>query len=104
MRSTRGTRRVGAGALPQKSARNGDKLFLALTEKASAKAEGKKEYKFEFFLASHITNDKYDLGPVVKCWRLGRVVDGNQSKNMITVCVDVESTTMERVQRAWGRA
>ncbi len=89
-------------ALPQKSARNGDKLFLALTARAEAPVL-KKTYKFEFFLASHITNDKYDLSPVEKCWRLGRVVDGNQSKNMITVCVSVEPVENPAIQlkREW---
>mgnify|MGYP006907105782 CR=1 FL=1 len=89
-------------ALPQKSARNGDKLFLALTERASA-TDGKKAYKFEFFLASHVTTEKFDLAVVAKCWRLGRVVDGNQSKNMITVSVSVEPVENAAIQlkREW---
>jgi|SaaInlV_125m_DNA_1040241.scaffolds.fasta_scaffold04798_5 hypothetical protein len=89
-------------ALPQKSARNGDKVFLALTEKASA-TEGKKTYKFEFFLASHVTTAKFDLDSIVKCWRLGRVVDGNQSKNMITLCVSVDpvADAALQLQREW---
>jgi len=89
----------------QKGARNGDRVFLALVSRpAAGAAEGKKEYAFQFFLASHVTLGKTNPNQIEKVWRIGRVVDGNQSKNMITVCVDVESTTMERVQRAWGRA
>ena len=88
----------------QKGARNGDRVFLALVSRPAAKVEGKKEYAFQFFLASHVTLGKTNPNAIKKVWRIGRVVDGNQSKNMITVCVDVESTPMERVQSAWGLA
>ena len=88
----------------QKGARNGDRVFLTLVSRpAAGAAEGKKEYAFQFFLASHVTLGKTNPNAIEKVWRIGRVVDGNQSKNMITVCVDVESMNMERVQRAWGR-
>jgi hypothetical protein len=88
----------------QKGARNGDRVFLALVSRPAAAAAGKKEYAFQFFLASHVTLGKTNPSEIEKVWRIGRVVDGNQSKNMITVCVDVESTPMDRVQRAWGLA
>ncbi len=88
----------------QKGARNGDRVFLALVSRPADGEEGKKEYAFQFFLASHVTLGKTNPNTIEKVWRIGRVVDGNQSKNMITVCVDVESIPMERVQRAWGRA
>jgi len=91
----------------QKGARNGDRVFLSLVSRPAAGAAGeagKKEYAFQFFLASHVTLGKTNPNTIEKVWRIGRVVDGNQSKNMITVCVDVESIAMERVQRAWGRA
>jgi len=88
----------------QKGARNGDRVFLALVSRPAAAAAGKKEYAFQFFLASHVTLGKTNPIEIEKVWRIGRVVDGNQSKNMITVCVDVESTPMDRVQRAWGLA
>jgi hypothetical protein len=87
-------------ALPQKSARNGDKLFLALTQRESG---DKWVFKFELFLASHVTTGKFDPDVVANCWRIGRVVDGNQSKNMITVCVSVEPVLDPKVQlkREW---
>ena len=86
----------------QKNARNGDRVFLALVSRPAD--GGKKEYAFQFFLASHVTLGKTNPNAVEKVWRIGRVVDGNQSKNMITVCVDVESIAMDRVQRQWGIA
>tara|TARA_Y100000768_G_scaffold262827_2_gene200434 strand:- start:22 stop:876 length:855 start_codon:yes stop_codon:yes gene_type:complete len=88
----------------QKGARNGDRVYLALTDSSAIETLRKKTYRFEFFLASHVTTGKIDLSSVIKCWRIGRVVDGNQSKNMVTLCVDVESVATESVQRAWGRA
>ncbi len=84
----------------QKGARNGDRVFLALVSRPAG--EGKKEYAFQFFLASHVTLGKANPNSVEKVWRIGRVVDGNQSKNMITVCVGVEPVEMERVQREWA--
>jgi len=86
----------------QKGARNGDRVYLALVSRPVA--GGKKEYTFQFFLASHITLGKTNSNQMAKVWRIGRVVDGNQSKNMITLCVGVESVTSESVRRAWGRA
>ncbi len=94
-------------SLPQKNARNGDKVFLALTTRPSRKVAGKSEYRFELFLASHITTGKTfaeGASEITMAWRLGRVVDGNQSKNMITLCVGVEPVydPVNRLQREWG--
>ena len=90
--------------ISNKGVRNGDRVYLALMSRPSDAGDGKKLYQFQFFLASHVTLDKLDMGPVEKVWRMGRVVDGNQSKNMVTLCVDVESVTLESVRSAWGRA
>ena len=102
--------------ISHKGVRNGDRVYLALVSVPAvavavdgdgdgAAVEEKRQYRFEFFLASHVTLNK--LGEdfkAEKVWRMGRVVDGNQSKNMVTLCVDVEPVALERVQRAWGRA
>ena len=83
--------------------RNGDRVYLALVGPATCWRDGKRRYRFEFFLASHVTLGKLkDEGPIEKVWRIGRVVDGNQSKNMVTLCVGVEAVSLESVQRAWS--
>jgi hypothetical protein len=90
--------------ISHKGVRNGDRVYLALVSEPTGDA-AKRQYRFEFFLASHVTLKK--LGEdfqAEKVWRLGRVVDGNQSKNMVTLCVDVEPVALESVQRAWGIA
>ena len=87
----------------QKGVRNGDRVYLALV--GESVGEGKRKYRFEYFLASHVTLGKLkNEGSIEKVWRLGRVVDGNQSKNMVTLCVDIEAVTLSDVQIAWGRA
>jgi hypothetical protein len=90
--------------ISHKGVRNGDRVYLALMSRPSDAEDGKKLYQFQFFLASHVTLGKLDMGPVEKVWRMGRVVDGNQSKNMVTLCVDVESVTLDSVRSAWSRA
>ena len=87
----------------QKGARNGDRVFLALVSRPAVGAADKKEYAFQFFLASHVTLGKTNPNEIEKVWRIGRVVDGNQSKNMVTLCVDVEPVTAEGVTNAWSR-
>ena len=88
--------------ISQKGVRNGDRVYLALVSESAA--ENKRKYRFEYFLASHITLGKLkDEESIVKVWRLGRVVDGNQSKNMVTLCVDVEAVSLASVKSAWGR-
>ena len=87
----------------QKGVRNGDRVYLALVGESAG--ENKRKYRFEYFLASHVTLGKLkNEGSIEKVWRLGRVVDGNQSKNMVTLCVDIEAVSLESVQSAWGRA
>ena len=89
--------------ISQKGVRNGDRVYLALVSESAA--ENKRKYRFEYFLASHVTLGKLkDEESIVKVWRLGRVVDGNQSKNMVTLCVDVEAVSLASVKSAWGRA
>lgn len=82
-------------ALPQKGARNGDKVFLALVKRPVPNKDSGVEvakYRFELFLASQVTTGKFDVNLLTEyAWRIGRVVDGKQSKNMITVCVGVEN-------------
>jgi len=73
----------------QKGVRNGDRVYLILKQ-SNADADGKHTYRFHLVLASHITNQKFlPDGSVMHAWSLGRVVDGNQSKNMVTICVGV---------------
>ena len=87
--------------ISQKGVRNGDRVFLALMSQDST--DNKRVYTFQYFLASHVTLGKVNLGQAEKVWRIGRVVDGNQSKNMVTLCVDVEPVTAEGVTNAWSR-
>ena len=87
--------------ISQKGVRNGDRVYLALVSESAG--ENKRRYRFEYFLASHVTLGKLkDEGNIEKVWRLGRVVDGNQSKNMVTLCVGVEAVSLESVSRAWS--
>ncbi len=87
--------------ISQKGVRNGDRVFLALM--STAATDNKRVYTYQYFLASHVTLGKINLGSAEKVWRIGRVVDGNQSKNMVTLCVDVEPVTAAGVTSAWGR-
>ena len=91
--------------ISHKGVRNGDRVYLALVSAPVDGDEAKRQYRFEFFLASHVTLNKLGADfQAEKVWRMGRVVDGNQSKNMVTLCVDVEPVALEAVQRAWGLA
>ena len=83
----------------QKGVRNGDHVYLVFTRSMLPEPQpnplppdykDRHTYQFGLALASHITLGK--LGPgtvVVRAWSIGRVVDGNQSKNMVTLCVGV---------------
>jgi len=73
----------------QKGVRNGDRVYLILKQ-SDADANGKRTYQFGLVLASQITTGKFvPDANVLHAWTLGRVVDGNQSKNMVTLCVGV---------------
>ena len=73
----------------QKGVRNGDRVYLIL-KRSGADDNGKRTYQFGLVLASHITTGKFvPDADVLHAWTLGRVVDGNQSKNMVTLCVGV---------------
>lgn len=73
----------------QKGVRNGDRVYLALNQ-SDADGDGKRTYQFGLVLASQITIGKFvPDANVLRAWTLGRVVDGNQSKNMVTLCVGV---------------
>lgn len=72
----------------QKGVRNGDRVYLIFKQSHSLKY--KRTYQFGLVLASHITTGKFvPDANVLHAWTLGRVVDGNQSKNMVTLCVGV---------------
>ena len=77
----------------QKGVRNGDRVYLALMALETSDPT-RRVYQFVPVLASHITTGRFrTYNPrsyVKKAWTLGRVVDGNQSKNMVTLCVGVE--------------
>ena len=70
--------------------RNGDHVYL-LFSKSLRDSNEKHTYSFGLVLASQITTGKFvpRHDAVIKAWLLGRVVDGNQSKNMVTLCVGV---------------
>ena len=92
----------------QKGVRNGDCVYLLFT-RSREDANGKRTYRFGLVLASHITTGKFVPDEnVLEAWRLGRVVDGNQSKNMVTLCVgvapvlpDAGLSIAEHLARAW---
>ena len=75
----------------QKGVRNGDRVYLILKQSdADGNNNNKRSYQFGLVLASHITTGKFvPDANVLHAWTLGRVVDGNQSKNMVTLCVGV---------------
>lgn len=83
----------------QKGVRNGDRIYLALMALEPLDTPNRHVYQFVPVLASHITTGRFraykprdtEAGEsyVKKAWTLGRVVDGNQSKNMVTLCVGV---------------
>lgn len=75
----------------QKGVRNGDRVYLAFVM-SEPDANNKQVYQFRLLLASHITTGKFlpTNETVGLAWCLGRVVDGNQSKNMVTLCVGIE--------------
>ena len=92
----------------QKGVRNGDRVYVVLL-RSERDAKDKCTYRFHLVLASHITNKKFlPDGNVERAWLLGRVVDGNQSKNMVTLCVGVAPVHPEAslmidamLQRMW---
>lgn len=83
-------------SLTQKGVRNGDRVYLVFSESVELDPENKRTYQFGLVLASQITTGKFKPAKNVKfAWTLGRVVDGNQSKNMVTLCVGVAPVTSE---------
>ena len=90
--------------LTQKGVRNGDRVYLVLSQSQPEPGD-KSTYQFGLVLASHITTGKFETRKppdatvgerkVVRAWTLGRVVDGNQSKNMVTLCVGVAPVVEE---------
>jgi hypothetical protein len=86
----------------QKGVRNGDRVYLVFTNDEED-ANNKRKYRFRLVLASHITTGKFlpTNEAVGMAWSLGRVVDGNQSKNMVTLCVGIEPM-WEGEHVGWG--
>ena len=85
----------------QKGVRNGDRVYLVFSRSAEPVKrpnpvpdgyQDRYTYQFRLLLASHITTGKFlpTDETVGETWCLGRVVDGNQSKNMVTLCVGIE--------------
>jgi len=95
-------------SLTQKGVRNGDRVYLVFSHSVKSDKE-KRTYQFGLVLASQITTGKFKPGANIKfAWTLGRVVDGNQSKNMVTLCVGVapvrsegDLTVDEMMNNAW---
>jgi hypothetical protein len=78
------------GLSNKKGLRNGDHVYLALVATMPiSNNPDLKNYQFKFIPASEIMTNKDATQGVEKAWSIGRVVDGNQSKNMITLCVGV---------------
>lgn len=77
--------------LSQKGVRNGDHVYLVFSKSLHDNPNERHTYRFGLVLASQITTGKFvpRHDAVIKAWLLGRVVDGNQSKNMVTLCVGV---------------
>ena len=82
--------------IAQKGVRNNDRVYLVLSRSGPDAADPpKRTYTFGHVLASHITTAKFKTANVIRAWTLGRVVDGNQSKNMVTLCVGVAPVVPE---------
>ena len=82
--------------ITQKGVRNNDRVYLVLSQSDPDAADPlKRTYTFGHVLASQITTGKFKTGNVIRAWTLGRVVDGNQSKNMVTLCVGVAPVVPE---------
>lgn len=78
------------GLSNKKGLRNGDHVYLALVAtRPTSTNPDLKNYQFKFIPASEIMTNEDATKGVEKAWSIGRVVDGNQSKNMITLCVGV---------------
>lgn len=60
-------------------------------------------YQFRLFTSRQITARKlpFDLNALVKAWTVGRVVDGKQSKNMITVNVSIDPVAPEPTEQPY---
>jgi hypothetical protein len=86
----------------RKGVRNGDRIYLVLEKGATLTSKEKvslKPYRFRLVLGSQITTETYNTLSIARAWTLGRVVDGNQSKNMVTVCVGV-APVLEEVTKS----
>jgi len=57
-------------------------------------------YQFKLFTSHQITTGKvpFDLDRLTKAWTVGRVVDGKQSKNMITLNVSIDPVAPEPLE------
>lgn len=57
-------------------------------------------YQFKLFTSHQITTGKlpFDLDKLIKAWTVGRVVDGNQSKNMVTINVSIDPVAPEPLE------
>ena len=83
--------------------RNTDRVLVALLELEPLR------YEFRLFTSYQITMGKlpFALETVEKAWTVGRVVDGKQSKNMVTLHVSIDPvlktkyTVAQRLERRW---
>ena len=57
-------------------------------------------YQFKLFTSHQITTRKlpFDMNKLTKAWTVGRVVDGKQSKNMITINVSIDPVAPEPLE------
>ena len=60
-------------------------------------------YQFRLFTSYQITMGKlpFDMDKLTKAWTVGRVVDGKQSKNMITINVSIDPVAPEPMEQPY---
>tara|TARA_B100000795_G_C22781176_1_gene432366 strand:+ start:593 stop:1498 length:906 start_codon:yes stop_codon:yes gene_type:complete len=95
--------RFSTYGIGQRRVRNGDSVYVGLTKapgKPNAELKETTLYTFEILLASQFTSSKVTK-EIERIWKLGRVVDGNQSKNMITICVGVDEASPSLLKEQW---
>ena len=71
--------------------RNTDRILVALVEPEDDR------FEFRLFTSYQITTGKvpFDMDRLRKAWTVGRVVDGKQSKNMVTINVSIDPVAPE---------
>ena len=79
---------------PTTKVRNTDRILVALVEPEDGR------FEFRLFTSYQITTGKvpFDMDRLRKAWTVGRVVDGKQSKNMVTINVAIDPVAPEPME------